>query len=163
MNASAPLRPSRDASQPEDLSAIYALATQLVSQQFGGSPLGTRQLDALAAGTAQQLDAAAEIVRRDLQQTGAMPPTTSFKNAALPILCASLLTAAGHPEWVALTMDEYIQTALQLASDRSSLQRIQQHLRQELEQSLLMDRQQYCASFQQTCRRLWQDKGDYTL
>ena len=78
-------------------------------------------------------------------------------------LSASLLTAAGHPEWVASSMEAYVQTALQLASDRSSLQRIQQHLRQELEQSLLMDRQQYCASFQQTCRRLWQDEGDYTL
>ena len=78
-------------------------------------------------------------------------------------LSASLLTAAGHPEWIAPTMGAYVRTALQLAYDRSGLQIIQQHLRQELEASLLMDRQQYCASFRQACHRLWQDKGDYTL
>ena len=78
-------------------------------------------------------------------------------------LSASLLTAAGHPEWIAPTQEEYIQTALQLAADRDNLRAVQQHLRLDIEQSLLMDQQHYCASFQQACRSLWRVKGDYAL
>ena len=51
----------------------------------------------------------------------------------------SLLTATGHPEWIATDDENYVARAVQLASDPSGLVRIAQQLRHELELSPLMD------------------------
>ena len=78
-------------------------------------------------------------------------------------LNASLLTAAGCTQWLAETVETYCRTALQLAAAPVRLGEVQLQLRAVVEQSRLMDRRQYCASFQQACLNLWQKKGDYTL
>jgi len=51
----------------------------------------------------------------------------------------SLLTAAGHPEWIAKDDEDYVGRAVQLASDPSGLVRIAQRLRSELQHSPLLD------------------------
>ena len=78
-------------------------------------------------------------------------------------LSASLLAAAGCREWIASGHEEYCQIALHLAADPGRLAALQRELRTVVSQSPLMDRQRYCRDFQQTCLRLWKQKGDNRL
>ena len=48
---------------------------------------------------------------------------------------SSILSALGHSEWVATSEDEYIQKAVNLASDIEKTEYIRSSLRQEMEQS----------------------------
>lgn len=82
MNASASLGAGTPSPQ-EDLSAIYAFATQLVSQQLGGKTMNAQQLDALSGLANQQIAVASEIVSRELEKaTSALLPTASNPDAA---------------------------------------------------------------------------------
>jgi len=69
-------------------------------------------------------------------------------------LSASILTAAGHDEWIADSADAYIKLALQLAVDCEGLERQQLALRAELEQSRLMAAQAYCTAFAEAILRV---------
>jgi len=51
----------------------------------------------------------------------------------------SLLTAAGHPEWIAMDEEGYVGRAVQLASNLPALVQISQQLRGELQRSPLLD------------------------
>jgi predicted O-linked N-acetylglucosamine transferase (SPINDLY family) len=44
----------------------------------------------------------------------------------------SFLTCLGHPEWVAQTPDDYVAIAVRLASDLGELQRLREHLAQQM-------------------------------
>ena len=48
---------------------------------------------------------------------------------------ASILTALGHPEWIATSEEEYVEKAVALASDPQKLSTIRQNLRAEMEAS----------------------------
>ena len=52
---------------------------------------------------------------------------------------ASVLTAVGHPEWIAHSEDEYVDKLVALASDLPALARIRAGLRSEMQASALMD------------------------
>ena len=52
---------------------------------------------------------------------------------------ASVLTAVGHPEWIAHSEDEYVDKLVALASDLPALATIRAGLRQEMQASALMD------------------------
>jgi protein O-GlcNAc transferase len=52
---------------------------------------------------------------------------------------ASLLTAAGHPEWIASSKDEYVHIATTLAKDPARLSALRTTLRNDLRQSALLD------------------------
>ncbi|KQP12721.1 hypothetical protein ASF43_21095 [Pseudorhodoferax sp. Leaf267] len=54
-------------------------------------------------------------------------------------LGAAILHGCGHPEWVAASEDEYVDIAVRLAHDWEALATVRASLRQELEQSELMD------------------------
>lgn len=54
-------------------------------------------------------------------------------------LGAAILHGAGHPEWVAASEDEYVDIAVRLAQDREALAIVRADLRQDMEQSDLMD------------------------
>ncbi len=69
---------------------------------------------------------------------------------------ASLLTAAGHPEWIARTADEYIRIAAALASDPVKLSAIRAHLRDEMCRSALLDHAGQSARFGAALRQCWQ-------
>lgn len=62
-------------------------------------------------------------------------------------LSASILTAAGHSQWIAADNEEYIRLAVQLAADPAKLERIQLCLRKELENSNLLDTESYVRGF----------------
>ncbi len=54
-------------------------------------------------------------------------------------LGSAILEGLGHPEWIAESEDEYIEKAVALASDLPKLAALREGLRQEMEQSPLMD------------------------
>lgn len=54
-------------------------------------------------------------------------------------LGASVLSAIGHPEWIAHTESEYVDKLVALASDLPELARIRSNLRSQMQASALMD------------------------
>lgn len=69
---------------------------------------------------------------------------------------SSILHAAGHPEWIAHTELEYAQKAIILAHDIEQLLHLRQHMRAEMQQSLLMDEPAFARSFDKALRQMWQ-------
>jgi predicted O-linked N-acetylglucosamine transferase (SPINDLY family) len=68
---------------------------------------------------------------------------------------ASLLTAAGHPEWIAASPAEYGQVAAGLAADRPGRARWRTALRTELRQGPLGDHAGQAARFGAALRGFW--------
>ena len=69
---------------------------------------------------------------------------------------ATFLINIGHPEWLASTPEQYIEIAVNLASDTSHLSQIRQHLRQEMEESPLMDEVGFARRMERAYRDVWQ-------
>ncbi|MDP2136711.1 MAG: tetratricopeptide repeat protein [Candidatus Didemnitutus sp.] len=68
---------------------------------------------------------------------------------------ASLLTAIGHPEWIAETWDDYIEKAAALASDPIQLANLRAHLREEMQRSPLLDHAGQAKRFGAALRECW--------
>ena len=68
-----------------------------------------------------------------------LPFVTLAGAPSLGTLGASVLTAVGHPEWIAHSEDEYIDKLVALASDLPALAATRAGLRQEMQASALMD------------------------
>jgi predicted O-linked N-acetylglucosamine transferase (SPINDLY family) len=68
---------------------------------------------------------------------------------------ASLLTAAGRPEWIASTADEFVAKAAALAADTPGLAHTRATLRAQLAASTLCDARAFAARFQAAARRAW--------
>ncbi|MEO5961644.1 MAG: tetratricopeptide repeat protein [Opitutaceae bacterium] len=71
---------------------------------------------------------------------------------------ASLLRAAGHPEWLALREDEYVGIAAELAADRLRLAAIRTTLRSNMRRGPLLDhaaQASFFAAALQGCWRTW--------
>ncbi|MCG8373750.1 MAG: tetratricopeptide repeat protein [Balneolales bacterium] len=67
----------------------------------------------------------------------------------------SILNNLGYPEWIALNEDEYIQKAMDLASDVRLLNNIRSGLRQEMEISPLCDGIEFTSNFENALKTLW--------
>lgn len=70
---------------------------------------------------------------------------------------ASILTALGHPEWIATTPAEYVGHAIHLAQQPTLLAHLKQSLRQELQQSPLCDGVTYTHEVEALYRQAWQE------
>ena len=68
---------------------------------------------------------------------------------------ASLLTAAGHPEWIASDAEGFVRTAASLAGDLPTLASIRASLRGQLRASTLLDSQAYSRRFHSAIRDCW--------
>jgi predicted O-linked N-acetylglucosamine transferase (SPINDLY family) len=68
---------------------------------------------------------------------------------------ASLLTAVGHPEWVATDKASYIRTATELASDPIRLATLRRGLRDEMKRSPLLDHAGQASRFGAALRVCW--------
>ena len=68
---------------------------------------------------------------------------------------ASLITAIGHPEWLAQTPDDYVSVALALAEDAERLAEIRAGLRNDLQASDLLDHQGQGQRFGASLRECW--------
>jgi protein O-GlcNAc transferase len=72
---------------------------------------------------------------------------------------ASLLTAAGHPEWIAPTPEAYVKIAQQLAAAPSLLDSLRPRLRSDLQSSPLLDHREQAARFGQALEACWQQRA----
>jgi len=68
---------------------------------------------------------------------------------------ASLLSAVGHAEWIARTIEEYIVITRQLAADRQRLAEFRMELRTQLENSPLFDHAGQAKRFGDALRKCW--------
>jgi len=69
----------------------------------------------------------------------------------------SLLTAAGFPEFIAYTEEQYIEIAVKLANDIENLQRIRQTMREKLKSSPLMDQVSFTRELEGHYRQMWKN------
>ena len=69
---------------------------------------------------------------------------------------ASLLTQAGMTDWIAESVDEYVEIALRLAADPSQLHELRRGLRQRLAASRLCDRSAFALKVENAYRSIWQ-------
>jgi protein O-GlcNAc transferase len=67
----------------------------------------------------------------------------------------SLLSAAGHPEWIASNDEDWLRAAVAVASDRAALHRIRLALRDDLQRSALLDHSGQAARFGAALRACW--------
>jgi predicted O-linked N-acetylglucosamine transferase (SPINDLY family) len=72
-------------------------------------------------------------------------------------VAASLLTAAGHPEWVAEDTDGFVRIASALVADMPRLALIRTSLRNELQDSPLLDAKAYAQRFHAAIRGCWRE------
>ena len=70
---------------------------------------------------------------------------------------SSILSALGHSEWVATSEDEYIQKAVNLASDIEKLNIIRSSLRKEMEQSPIMDHKGFVKKLEKVYKQMWEE------
>lgn len=71
---------------------------------------------------------------------------------------ASLLTAVGHPEWIAEDWSEYITIAARLAREPGELGRIRTGLREDMQRSALLDHAGQAARLGDALLECWQRK-----
>jgi protein O-GlcNAc transferase len=72
-------------------------------------------------------------------------------------LSSSVLTSAGHPEWIAENPDQTIDLAVKLAGDLPALARTRADLRAAVAASPLCDATAFTRGLEQTYRTLWRD------
>ncbi len=70
---------------------------------------------------------------------------------------ASLLGAAGHPEWAARSEAEFVSIAAAMVVDRDRLAALRRSLRPSMERSALYNGQEYSARFYRAVRGCWQE------
>lgn len=69
----------------------------------------------------------------------------------------SLLSAAGHSEWVATSADDYVRIAASLAADAGKLVALRHTLRDDLRRGALLDHAGQAARFGAALRTCWQE------
>ena len=70
---------------------------------------------------------------------------------------SSILSTLGHSEWVATSEREYIQKAVNLASDIEKLNIIRNSLRKKMEQSPIMDHKGFVCELENTYETMWEN------
>lgn len=83
-------------------------------------------------------------------------PVVSLQgNRFMSRMGATLLTNIGHPEWLANSEDEYIDIAVNLASDVEKLNQIRKSLRGEVEESPIMNEVAFARNVERIYRAVW--------
>lgn len=72
----------------------------------------------------------------------------------------SLLMNIGLPQLCAFSATEYVEKAVQLGSDFSTVMRLRQGLRRQMRQSAIMDANAYMPELEACYRKIWQDFQD---
>jgi len=84
-----------------------------------------------------------------------VPTLTLAGNTLIARQGASLLFAAGLPDWVTENMDEYIEKALNFATDLEKLAQIRVTLRKQVLASPLFDHQRFSQNFASALWDIW--------
>ncbi|NVZ10286.1 tetratricopeptide repeat protein [Allochromatium humboldtianum] len=69
---------------------------------------------------------------------------------------STILTALGHPEWIATSETDYVERALALAADLDRLAALRAGLRTAMEHSPIRDEGGFVRSLERAYRRMWQ-------
>ncbi len=72
---------------------------------------------------------------------------------------ASLLCAAGLPDWVAETHDDYVAIACAMAADPARLAGLRAQLRERVTRSPLMDADRFARHFEDALWGMWQARN----
>jgi predicted O-linked N-acetylglucosamine transferase (SPINDLY family) len=84
-----------------------------------------------------------------------VPVVTLLGDRHASRVSASLLTAAGHPEWIARMQDDYVRLAATLSADRPALARLRAGLRNEMKAGALCAYAGQGARFGDALRQCW--------
>ena len=84
-----------------------------------------------------------------------IPVLTLPENVAVSRIGLSILMAAGMPEFVAQTEDEYVRLAEGLAADLPRLAQHRATLRGRMKASAFMDGPRFAKNFEGACREMW--------
>lgn len=87
----------------------------------------------------------------------ATPVVTAVGELPTSRSAASLLQALGLDEWVAPSIDAYVQVAVERARDTEALTRLRAGLRQRLAASPLMDAPRFARDFEACLRTAWRE------
>ena len=71
---------------------------------------------------------------------------------------ASLLTAVGHPEWIASSEDDYIAIAAALAAEPTKRAALRQSLRSEMSHAILLNHAEQAQHFGNALRACWRER-----
>jgi predicted O-linked N-acetylglucosamine transferase (SPINDLY family) len=85
-----------------------------------------------------------------------VPTVTLIGNTMIARQGASLLTAAGLPDWIAKDTDDYVAKAVAYASDLEKLAQLRAGLRQHVLSSPLFDGQRFARNFEAALWKIWQ-------
>jgi protein O-GlcNAc transferase len=70
---------------------------------------------------------------------------------------ASILEALGLDDWVAPSIDEYVQVAVERANDKEQLSELRRTLRPRLQASPLMDEERFVRDLEAAYRQMWRE------
>ena len=87
-----------------------------------------------------------------------IPTLTLAGNSLLSRQGASLITAAGLSEWVAVSKQDYIEKAIALASNFDKLAHLRAGLRTQVLDSPLFDAKRFARNFEEALWGMWQEK-----
>jgi protein O-GlcNAc transferase len=85
-----------------------------------------------------------------------VPTLTLAGDTLLARQGASMLTAAGLPEWIANSEAEYIGKATSLTGDLPGLAKLRAGLREQVKASLLFDAKRFARNFEDALWGMWQ-------
>jgi protein O-GlcNAc transferase len=88
---------------------------------------------------------------------GGVPVVVLAGNAHVCRVGVSILTNVGLPELVAQTPEEYVEIAVNLASDLERLRHLRHNLRDMMEKSPLRDPQGHARALEQAYRQMWKN------
>lgn len=84
-----------------------------------------------------------------------VPTLTLAGDTMLARQGASLLTAAGLPDWVAASQDEYVAKAVAFARDLPRLARLREGLREQVRRSPLFDAERFAKNLEAALLAMW--------
>lgn len=84
-----------------------------------------------------------------------LPYVTLAGRPSVGRLGGAILAAAGHPEWIAYSEEEYVEKAVQLASDLPRLAELRARLRPEMQASEMMDEPGFTRSVEAAYREMF--------
>ncbi|SCZ87080.1 tetratricopeptide repeat protein [Nitrosomonas mobilis] len=87
-----------------------------------------------------------------------VPTLTLIGNTMIARQGASLMTAAGLPDWVAMNQAEYVEKAISLSTDLTGLAALRSDLRARLKTSPLFDGARFARHFETALQEMWQEK-----
>ncbi len=84
-----------------------------------------------------------------------VPYVTLASRPRVGLIGSSILSGAGHSEWIATSEDEYIKKAIELARDLPALAHVRSRLRTELENGPLMDESSFARRMERAYREMF--------